>query len=88
MGKVKVGEHLWINVSRRSLCDNCSAEICVYNKGGRVTECDKFTPVLTAFKKCRCCGGVFEVTSNFRALDYDLCRRCNERNVEKARLTR
>ncbi len=78
MGRVKVGEHLWMKVSRRSLCDNCSAELCVYNKGTRVDQCDRFTPAMVAFKKCADCGSVYEVTSNFRALDYDLCPRCNE----------
>jgi Zn finger protein HypA/HybF involved in hydrogenase expression len=66
-----------MKVSRRSMCDNCSAELCIYNKGTRVDECDRFTPTLMAFKKCQDCGAVYEVTSNFRALDYDLCPRCN-----------
>lgn len=78
MGRVKVGEHRWVNLSRRSLCDNCSAELCVYNHGSRVTNCDRFTPSLVAFKKCISCGSVFEVSSNFRALNYELCPRCNE----------
>ncbi|WP_147654421.1 hypothetical protein [Methanomassiliicoccus luminyensis] len=88
MAKVKVGEHRWMNISRRSLCDNCTAELCVYNKGGRVTECDKFTPILMAFKKCECCGEVFEVSSNFRALDYSLCQKCNEKGVERVNVGR
>jgi len=77
MGRVQVGEHLWIKVNRRSLCDNCSAELCVYNPGTRVEKCDRFTPLMVAFKKCRECGEVYEVTSNFQAIDYDLCPRCN-----------
>jgi DNA-directed RNA polymerase subunit RPC12/RpoP len=34
-------------------------------------------PALMAFKKCLDCGEIYEVTSNFRALDYDRCPRCN-----------
>jgi DNA-directed RNA polymerase subunit RPC12/RpoP len=66
-----------MKVSRRSLCDNCSAELCVYNQGERVDKCDRYTPALMAFKKCLDCGEIYEVTSNFRALDYDRCPRCN-----------
>mgnify|MGYP007083368169 FL=1 len=78
MGRVKVGERLWVNLNRRSLCDNCSADLCIYSRGELVYECDHFTPAMVAFKKCKRCGLIFEVTSNFRALDYDLCPRCNE----------
>jgi hypothetical protein len=77
MGRVKIGEHLWINLSRRSLCDNCSVRLCTYNHGERILHCDKFTPALVAFKRCSECGEVFEVTANFCALDYDLCPKCN-----------
>jgi len=78
MGRVQVRENVWLKLSRRSMCDNCSAELCVYNPGTRVMECDRFSPALTAFKQCSCCGEVFEVASNFRALDYERCPRCNE----------
>ncbi|NLK25140.1 MAG: hypothetical protein GX307_00995 [Euryarchaeota archaeon] len=78
MGRVKVGEHLWINLSRRSICDNCTAELCVFNDRVRMGECERFTPLLMAFKKCSCCGQMFEVSSNFQALDYDRCSKCNE----------
>lgn len=81
MGRVKVGEHLWMNLSRRSLCDNCSADLCVYEHGEIVEECDHFTPALIAFKRCKRCGSIYEVTSNFRALDYDLCPECNAEDV-------
>jgi len=81
MGRVRIGEHLCINLSRRSLCDNCTAELCVYNDGRRVMECERFTPVLMAFKRCACCGELFEVSSNFRALDYERCPRCNQHDV-------
>ena len=77
MGRVKIGEHVWMKLSRRSLCDNCSAELCIYNHGERVDHCERFTPVLVAFKKCEACGAVYEVASNYRALNYDLCPRCN-----------
>jgi hypothetical protein len=77
MGRVKVGEHIWVNLSRRSICDNCSARLCVYDRGERTESCEHFTPIMMAFKKCERCGAIFEVSSNFRALDYDLCPRCN-----------
>ena len=78
MGRVQVRDNVYIKLSRRSMCDNCSAELCIYNTGQRVTECDRFTPALVAFKRCTCCGEVFEVTSNWQALDYDRCGRCNQ----------
>lgn len=81
MGRVKIGEHLWMNLSRRSLCDNCSADLCVYEHGEIVEKCDHFTPALIAFKRCKRCGSIYEVASNFRALDYDLCPECNAEDV-------
>ncbi len=77
MGRVKVGEHVWMNISRRSICDNCSARLCTYRTKGRMMHCPKFSPALVAFKRCKVCGEVFEVSSNFRALNYDICQRCN-----------
>jgi len=32
-----------------------------------------------AFKKCNQCGEIYELFSNFKALDYDMCPICNER---------
>ncbi|MBI0584035.1 MAG: hypothetical protein ISF22_07390 [Methanomassiliicoccus sp.] len=81
MGRVKVGEHLWLNLSRRSICDNCSAELCVYDRGERRERCEYFTPVLFAFKHCKHCGAMYDVVSNFRALNYDLCPECNSREA-------
>lgn len=77
MGRVELRENVYIKLSRRSMCDNCAAELCVYNTGGRVTKCDRFIPALAAFKRCACCGDVFEVSSNFQSLDYDRCAKCN-----------
>ncbi len=81
MGRVQVGEHIWIRLSRRSLCDNCTAELCVYNTGERVTQCDRFTPRIMAFKRCSECGRMFEVNENFRGLDYGLCPVCNRSRI-------
>lgn len=81
MGRVKVGEHLWVNLSRRSLCDNCSADLCVYARDDIVEKCEHFTPLLVAFKKCQRCGSIYEVSSNYRALNYELCPRCNEEDL-------
>ena len=77
MGRVQVRDNVYMKLSRRSMCDNCSAELCIYNTGQRVIECDRFTPPLMAFKRCACCGEVFEISSNWQALDYDRCARCN-----------
>ncbi len=45
----------------------------------RVVECDLFKPQFIAFKRCRQCSSVYEVFSNFNALDFELCPECNER---------
>ena len=81
MGRVKVGDHLWINISRRSQCDNCIYEVCSLNHGGRITDCPFYVPIMMAFKRCARCGRVFEVSSNFRGLDYDICPECNSQTV-------
>jgi len=84
--KVQVGEHRWVEVKRRSLCDNCLADICLRReelKSVRITECDLFKPRFIAFKRCRSCGSVFEVYSNFQSLDYDICQECNRKEMEK-----
>ena len=78
MGRVQVRDNVFITISRRSLCDNCSVELCVYNTGQIVTECEWFTPLIVAFKQCECCGEYFEVMSNWRSLDYSRCARCNQ----------
>jgi hypothetical protein len=75
--RVRVGEHLLINYSRRSLCDSCMADVCITNKTGRVFECENYKPPFLVLKRCACCGELFEVHSNIRALDPDLCPRCN-----------
>ncbi len=77
MGHVQVGDHVWVRVSRRSLCDNCSADLCLFNDGRRITECRLYRPTFSAFKKCQSCGGVFDVSTNVRGLNYELCPKCN-----------
>jgi hypothetical protein len=86
MGKVQVREHVWMNLSRRSLCDNCSAEVCVYNTGERIAHCKDYQPKYVAFKRCNDCGSVFEVSSNFQGLDYDLCPVCNATYNDQSRI--
>jgi len=66
-----------MNVSRRSLCDNCVVDVCLRRDGSRGGECPGFRPAFMAFKRCAGCGEVFEVASNFRALDPDMCPRCD-----------
>ncbi len=82
MGLVKVGKHTYVRLSRRSLCDNCKADVCLFNHGERMTECDRYEPKLTALKKCNSCGVLFDVSCNFQALDYDICKECNKRTSE------
>lgn len=79
MGRVRIGDHLWLNLSRRSQCDNCVYEVCTHNGGGRVEDCPHFVPAIMALKLCCRCGEVYEVSSNFKALDYELCPVCNSK---------
>jgi len=75
--RVKVGKHLLLNVSRRSLCDSCVADICIRQQGARVFECDEYRAIFLVFKRCAGCGELFEVHHNMCALDPDLCPSCN-----------
>lgn len=77
MTRIRAGEHLLVNVSRRSLCDNCIADVCTRRGGGRLFECELYRPPFLIIKRCGCCGELFEVYQNIRALDADLCMRCN-----------
>ncbi|MDD1765787.1 MAG: hypothetical protein LUO84_04970 [Methanomassiliicoccales archaeon] len=78
MTRVKVGEHLIVNVNRRSLCDNCAVESCVAVQSGRVLECKRFKAPFIALVKCKSCGHMFDIFSNLNALDYELCPVCGE----------
>ncbi len=78
MGRVQVGKHLWIRLSRRSLCDNCNVDICMLDNGERRTECEMYRPLFSAFKRCDGCGQLFDVSRNISALDYNLCPQCND----------
>jgi hypothetical protein len=75
--RVKVGKHLLLNVSRRSLCDSCVADLCVNKPTSRVFECEEYRAVFLVFKRCSRCGELFEVHHNMHALDPDLCPNCN-----------
>lgn|GEM_PF-611910 len=79
MTRVQIGEHVWVNISRRNLCDNCVADVCLKRTGDNIERCDLFKSPYVAFKKCNQCGEIFEVFSNFKSLDYDMCPVCNER---------
>jgi hypothetical protein len=76
MTRVSVGEHLWVNVSRRSLCDNCSADVCLIGKGAK-QECVSFRSPFMAMRKCDRCGKPYEVFENCRSLDLQKCKECN-----------
>jgi hypothetical protein len=75
--RVRVGKHLFLNVSRRSLCDSCVADVCVKEGNERVFECRDYRAVFLVFKRCSRCGELFEVHHNLNALDPELCPNCN-----------
>ncbi|HUL38818.1 MAG TPA: hypothetical protein VLU38_00865 [Methanomassiliicoccales archaeon] len=77
MTRVRVGKHLFLNVSRRSLCDSCVADVCVRDRAGRILECQDYQAVFLVFKRCSRCGELFEVHHNLCALDPELCPSCN-----------
>ena len=78
MTRIRVGEHLLLNLSRRSLCDNCLADVCAKRQNERIFECERYKPPFLVFKRCKSCGELFEVHVNIRALDFDHCPRCND----------
>jgi hypothetical protein len=78
MTRVMVGEHLVVNLSRRSLCDNCIADVCAVDKTGRMVQCKNYKSPFVALRRCRLCGQIFDVFSNFDSLDYDSCPDCNK----------
>jgi hypothetical protein len=77
--KVQISEHVWVNISRRNLCDNCVADVCMKRNGDNIEQCDLFKSAYIAFKKCSECGEIYELFSNFKSLNYDLCPICNEK---------
>ncbi len=77
MTRVRVGTHVLLNISRRSLCDNCIADICVVGKSGRVLECEYYRPPFLAFKRCERCREIFEVHTNLKGLNPEFCPVCN-----------
>ncbi len=78
MTRVRVGAHILLNLSRRSLCDNCIADICMLRTSERVLECEHYRPQFLAFKRCEACGELFEVHTNLKGLKAELCPVCNE----------
>lgn len=72
-----MGKHILINLSRRSLCDTCVADVCTRDTSGRVLECEDYRPPFMVLRRCTYCGEFFEVHQNIRALDQALCPHCN-----------
>ncbi len=81
--RVRISEHVWVNISRRSLCDNCVADVCLKRTENSTEQCALFRSAFIAFKRCNQCGEIYELFSNFKALDYDMCQICNERMKSK-----
>ena len=79
MTRVRVGAHILLNISRRSLCDNCVADICVVGRSGRVLECEHYRPTFLAFRRCEMCGELYEVHTNLKGLRPEFCPVCNEK---------
>jgi hypothetical protein len=73
---------VWVNISRRNLCDNCVADVCLKRTEDNIEQCSLFRSAYIAFKKCNQCGEIYELFSNFKALDYDMCPVCNEKMKE------
>ena len=44
---------------------------------GNIEQCKLFKSTYIAFKKCNQCGEIYELFSNFKSLDYDMCPICN-----------
>ena len=86
MPKVQVGDRVWINVSRKSLCDDCAAVLCERKGTERIRECEFFRPIYTAFMKCKECGVVYEVHANISSLHYDMCPKCNQSMIKAERM--
>ena len=85
MSRVSIGHNKVLVLSRRTLCDNCSADVCLYKKEGeRVIECAHFVPILAAFKRCAACGEIYEVSANSMSLREDLCLRCSRSSDTRA----
>jgi hypothetical protein len=79
MTRVRVGAHILLNLSRRSLCDNCIADICMIKTSERVLECEHYRSRFLAFKCCESCGQLYEVHTNIKGLNPELCPICNEK---------
>ncbi len=79
MTRVQISEHVWVNISRRNLCDNCVADVCLKRTGENIEQCALFKSAYIAFKKCNHCGEIYELFSSFKSLDYDMCPVCNEK---------
>lgn len=77
MAHLQVSEHRFVNIRRRSLCDNCCVKNCTSFNGSRITSCPDFRPTFIVFMKCRACGKVYDPYQSICSLDYTLCPECN-----------
>jgi len=87
MVHIQVSEHRFVEIRRRSLCDNCSVRNCTSFDGSRVTECNRFKPLFLVLLKCRECGRVYDPYQSLRSLDYALCPECNHINKGEAMIS-
>lgn len=64
-------------MSRRTLCDNCVADVCLVQNADRVVECKSFESPFVALRECDNCGRVYDVFSSFGSAECDVCPDCN-----------
>jgi hypothetical protein len=77
MTRVRVTEHIIVNINRRSLCDNCVVRGCLSFHGSRVFECPDFRPYFEVFIRCRKCGEYYSPYTVLSFPDLELCPKCN-----------
>ena len=76
----------FVHISRRSLCDECSARNCCITTSYRL-ECVAFKPERFIFNKCVACGISYEIHTAWKNDFLDECPECNEKR-KQARLNR
>ncbi len=66
------------NISWRSLCDNCVADVCLKRTEESIEQCDLFKSS-TLRSRDAASAETNELFSNFKSLNYEMCPICNER---------
>ena len=77
MTRLRVTEHIVVNIHRRSLCDNCVVRDCISLYGTCVFDCPDFKPYFEVFIQCRNCGKYYSPYTVLPFPDLELCPKCN-----------